>query len=255
MAGRIGAGSTFTVAMALVAAAGCTSSAHHPAASAASTSSRPATPTARTSTPTQHATPTGTEHPGPATKIVTARPVSRTGTVEPGWTVQVAAKPVLTCGRANLWSGVTVDPGVASCGPDSSFWVACWPARDTRHAYCMKDPFTHVLVEIALSAPFPATAGMPPRHVPYGAVLGDGTQCVLRTSTTGIVTPGTLVGHPTWSATYLCGFDYGYALWSRGTDPFDESGRIWTTHYTDVFGRSPVRTVTVSSAYFVGFAS
>jgi hypothetical protein len=206
-------------------------------------------------TPSAHLSHT-TPPPSAVTQVDVWRPVTRSGDVVAGWTVTADSGATVTCGQGGVWSGLSVDPGVVTCGKESHLYYACWPkAGDALRAYCMQSPFSHNLLEIRLSTKFPTGLSTPSRPVPYGVVLADRTQCD-RAVFSGIQAgPAPLVEHPGWSPAYLCGFDFGYALWSPSNNPFDETAPRWTAQYASSSGRSPVRTVQVATAYYVGFAS
>jgi hypothetical protein len=187
-------------------------------------------------------------HPSTAagrTESVVLRPVTTEGVPSSGYRA-VPATDQVQCSSIAEGSPVAVDDGIAFCTPTASFAVACWRAADTGHVLCLRDPWGQVVDELILTDDFgPVSA--PPHPRPLALTLADGTHCTVRDGGAW----SALAAHPDWSGTYYCG-NAGVVWGPPNSNGIDESAPAWTVQIGSAAGDGPLRTVGVTSAYFVG---
>lgn len=194
--------------------------------------------------------------------IIVLRPVDALGAVQSGWQVDTSgADRPIDCSYGSP-SPYDKTAGVRDCGASADSGDACWPAADSAHVLCLRDPFSNelsLLRAYGLSAPRKPLADDP---IPFALLLDDGTQCQARH---GGAWPSPKE-HPDWVGYYGCrGHDSTTAptsldaVWAATGEGNAKSGGIgkgfggWTVEVGTEDGHLTGHQVT--KAYYVGVAS
>jgi hypothetical protein len=152
-------------------------------------------------------------------EVIVLRPVDAQGNVQSGWQQdsQDRGGSPIDCSYGSP-SRYDVGGAVRSCGATADSGDACWPAADSDHVLCVRDPFT---AKVDL---LPAAGLTTPRksaehgYTPFALVLDDGRRCRARIGGAW----DSPVEHPDWVGYYGCGSsatDFT-AVWA----PRDETG-------------------------------
>ncbi|BDY31495.1 hypothetical protein hbim_05451 [Mycolicibacterium mageritense] len=186
-------------------------------------------------------------------QVIVLRPVDMQGNVQNGW--QQAADhstttPIdCTFGAASPYD---VDSSVRSCGATAESGDACWPAADSRHVLCVRDPFARVVDLL------PADGLTTPRkpaerpYRPFALILDDGTRCRARIGGAW----ASPVEQPDWVGYYWCGTTD--AVWAppngdgRTSDGIMRSRGEWSVMVGPAAG--PLTKHRVAQVFYVGVA-
>jgi hypothetical protein len=187
------------------------------------------------------------------TKMVTLKPVTRAGTAAPGWSIRVLSATggsALPCSTDPSYpADGAVTGGIYYCAGGAAEADACWPAVEPQHVLCLLDPFSRTVnLEYIGKTLGPVVPVAKP--VPIGLELANGDQCRLRVGGSWSAQEQ----HPDWVGYYSCSGQH--AIFAAPSDSFagiDDSKSSWTVH-VGTFS-APLKTVAVSSAYYVGIAS
>ncbi|MET9328466.1 VWA domain-containing protein [Tsukamurella sp. NPDC003166] len=186
-----------------------------------------------------------------STEQVTIRPFTRHGGTTAGWIKdrsKIGSTGFYGC-KAGPVNGVTDDGMMLCTGPSGTNTGICSPAVGETFLLCVLDPWSKT---ITLMAPEGTSLPANPRAVdprtPYGLVLQDGTRCTLA-GARGVAPDNSTV--PGQAAPYSCG-RAGDVYAPVGAFPADRSTKVWRVTFGQP-GSTPVRTVAVTQAVFVGY--
>jgi hypothetical protein len=188
--------------------------------------------------------------PAPTQSIV-VRPVTSTGHAASGFHVTTQHNASIDC-SSRFASPGAVDRNIEECSPSAAYAIACWKAATAHHSLCMRNPSSHRLYKVQLTAAFAKTGlAKPKSRAPLLVVLTDGTRCSIRDGGAW----GQLKEHPTWFGTYSC-TKHG-VVWSpphEGHYGINESASTWTLRTGSASGKGTLTVRKVERAYFVGTA-
>lgn len=197
----------------------------------------------------------------PSAPVATARivvtPVTE-GRASPGWAVTPEPQTTIYCGDDAEPSPGALAPNIYSCSPSYAYAVACWRSRHAHHVLCLRDPWSHAVIEMPNAGRLRALP--PSRHpTPVALQLSDGARCSIRNGGAW----GSLKGHPEMWGTYSCRRSpqsrdgEETILWGRnGSFGINTKGQVWTVQESLDGGESGhTRSVQVRAAYYVGNAA
>jgi hypothetical protein len=245
--------------VAALAVAGCTSS-PKPAPAATGTVSAPAATAASGTAPDRSGPPVlpsptlpdssatasapGTR-PDPlpaATRQLLVTPVSATGVVSAGYTVEDRTKVVFQ--KCRGYVGYTEHDFLYSCDPLLAADV-CWPAGGGHQVLCLASPWDHTLQRYTVAG---SLSGYESTDLmPFGLALADGTHCRGRAGGAVSSPPG----RPDLGAAYLCDRENMVWITSAAHGPnrgINTSRPAWTVLVGPAAG--PLRTRAVTAAYY-----
>src|SRR3954465_15544642 len=156
---------------ATLALAACAARAGTAAAAADVPPSAPTSQGQPTKTPTTSQSPRPPRSNAPAgTKQIVVTPVTDRRS-SPGWTVARQSQPTLDCGDAEA-SASTVSANVYACSQTYAYAVACWPGGRAGPVLCLRDPWSHQVVEMSYAGHL-SPVRPPSRPTPLALQLSD----------------------------------------------------------------------------------
>lgn len=186
-----------------------------------------------------------------STQLIVVRPVTSTGHIASGFTLQGEPKGAVDCSSKSPSPGA-IDKNIELCSPSSEYAIACWNAALAHHVLCMRQLRTKNVVRIPRTGAFANTPIAPPSlRAPLTIKLADGDICTIRDGGAWSQLPG----HPHLFGTYGC--LHAGAVWASLTQQhfgIDMSHPLWTVR-TAHFGGSVLTTHHVVKAWFVGTKS
>lgn len=183
----------------------------------------------------------------PATSTVTLAPVDGHGKPLAGWTVDTSdlSRTGVDC-SFNDASPAAPKGNIYYCSPSSATADACWVTADRVHILCLRDPYSHTLVEYAPDTMPTAAAQHTDGAQPIRLDLDNGDHCRLRNG-------GSWDGRdadPDLAGTYAC--TKAEAIWGGSDNGINKTSKLWTVRTGNATG--PLTAHTVATAYYVATA-